>query len=232
MVWAILTKKEQKRKRLLVTSLVALIIFSNNWLISLVQHQLHAPPMPMHADERYDLGIVLGGMTSYDRVNKEGHFNMSSDRFIQVALLYKKGHIKQILVSGGQNGIFLEDDFREADFIAKNLIDLGIPASDIIIENKSRNTIENAAYSKQLIDQNGGLKTKAVLITSAFHIPRARETFEQAGVKVRPYPCAFSILPSATIFSPASLLPSSGTLDGWGGIVRELFGRLYLSLKS
>lgn len=230
--WSIITKSEKKRKKLLTVSLILLLIFSNNWLSSIVQYPLHAPPMPMQGDERYDLGIVLGGMTSYDRVNKEGHFNMSSDRFIQVALLYKKGHIKKILASGGQNGMFLEDNFREADFIAENLIDLGIPPSDIIIENKSRNTIENAAYSKQLIDQHGGLKTKAVLITSAFHIPRAKETFEQAGISVRPYPCAFSILPSATKFGPTSLLPSSGTLDGWGSIMREALGRIYLKLRS
>jgi uncharacterized SAM-binding protein YcdF (DUF218 family) len=186
----------------------------------------------MQANEHYDLGIVLGGMTSYDRVNKEGHFNISSDRFIQVALLYKKGHIKKIIASGGQNGMFLEDNFREADFIAENLIALGVPASDIMIENKSRNTVENAAFSKQLIDQHGGIASKAVLITSAFHIPRAKETFEQAGIQVRPYPCAFSILPSATIFTAASLLPSSGTLDGWGGIIREMLGRVYLRVRG
>ena len=128
--------------------------------------------------------------------------------------------------------MFLEDNFREADFIAKNLVDLGIPPSDILIENRSRNTIENAAFSKKLIDQLGGIRSRAVLITSAFHIPRATETFEQAGIPIRPYPCAFSILPSAKRFGPASLLPSSGTIDGWGGMIREMLGRLYLKLRS
>jgi uncharacterized SAM-binding protein YcdF (DUF218 family) len=232
MAYALIINDDKKRKRLFLISILMLLVFSNTWLSNVIQYPLHASPMPMQANEHYDVGIVLGGMTSYDRVNKEGHFNMSSDRFIQVALLYKKGHIKKIIASGGQNGMFSEDGFREADFIAKNLIDLGIPASDIIIENKSRNTIENAAFSKKLIDQHGGLKTKAVLITSAFHIPRATSTFEQAGIPVRPYPCAFSILPSATRFGPASLLPSSGTLDGWGGIIREMLGRVYLRVRG
>ena len=232
MIWAITTRSEKRRKKLLISSFILLMVFSNTWLSSIVQYPLHAPPMPMKADEQYELGIVLGGMTSYDRVNKEGHFNMSSDRFIQVALLYKKGHIKKILASGGQNGLFLEDNFREADFIAKNLVELGIPVSDILVENQSRNTIENATFSKRLINQFGGLKSKAVLITSAFHIPRATETFEQAGIPVRPYPCAFSILPSATKLGPRSLLPSSGTLDGWGITIRELIGRVYLKMKK
>ena len=223
---------EKKRKKLAAITLAALLLFSNPWLINNLQYPFHAPPMPMAANEQYDIGIVLGGMTSYDRVNKEGHFNQSSDRFIQTALLYKKGHIKKIIASGGQNGMFSEDDFMEADFVAKNLMDLGIPAEDIWIENQSKNTIENARFSRQIIDRNGGLKSKAVLITSAFHIPRATLTFEQAGIAVRPYPCAFSMLPSATKLSGASLIPASWAMDSWGGFFRELIGITYLKLKG
>jgi uncharacterized SAM-binding protein YcdF (DUF218 family) len=227
-----LAKTENKRKKLAGIALAILLFFSNPWLINNLQYPFHAPPMPMAASERYDVGIVLGGMTSYDRVNKQGHFNMSSDRFIQTALMYKKGHIKKIIASGGQNGMFSEDNFMEADFIAKNLIDLGIPAEDIWIENQSKNTIENALFSKKIIDSNGGLKTKAVLITSAFHIPRATLSFEQAGIAVRPYPCAFSILPSATSFNAASMIPASWAMESWGSFFRELIGMTYLKLKG
>lgn len=157
---------------------------------------------------------------------------MSSDRFIQTALLYKKGHIKKIIASGGQNGMFLEDNFMEADFVAQNLMALGIPAEDIWIENQSKNTMENARFSKQIMDSNGGLKTKAVLITSSFHIPRAALSFEQAGIAVRPYPCAFSILPSATRFSAVNMIPVSWAMDSWGGFFREMIGITYLKLKG
>ena len=157
---------------------------------------------------------------------------MSSDRFIQTALLYKKGHIKKIIASGGQNGMFLEDNFMEADFVAQNLMALGIPAEDIWIENQSKNTMENARFSKQIMDSNGGLKTKAVLITSAFHIPRATLSFEQAGIAIRPYPCAFSILPSATRFSAVNMIPVSWAMDSWGGFFREMIGITYLKLKG
>lgn len=227
-----LARTEKKRKKLAAITLAALLLFTNPWLINNLQYPFHAPPMPMAANEQYDIGIVLGGMTSYDRVNKQGHFNQSSDRFIQTALLYKKGHIKKIIASGGQNGMFSEDDFMEADFVAKNLIDLGIPAEDIWIENQSKNTIENARFSKQIIDRNGGLKSKAVLITSAFHIPRATLTFEQAGIAVRPYPCAFSMLPSATKLSGSTMIPASWAMDSWGGFFRELIGTTYLKLKG
>ena len=190
------SKNEKKRKKLILITFLITVFFSNPWIIIQLQYPLHAPPMPMDRNETYEVGVVLGGITSYDRVNKAGHFNMSSDRFIQTALLYKKGHIKKIIASGGRNGMFLEDNFREAEFIAKNLEDLGIPKEDIYVEGNSKNTEENAENSRKILDSIGLNKTKTVLITSAFHIPRAQATFELAGIQVRPDPCAFSMLPS------------------------------------
>lgn len=230
LIYILIIKNEKLKRKLSYVLLGLVIFFSNPWILNTLQYPFHAPPMPMRANEQYELGVVLGGMTSYDRVNKEGHFNMSSDRFIQTALLYKKGHIKKIIASGGQNGMFKEDDFVEAAFIAKNLIDLGIPKEDIIIEGNSKNTIENAAFTFKHLQSRGIENSKVVLITSAFHIPRATETFKQAGIDVRPYPCAFSILPSSIEFGPASLLPASWTMDAWGGFFKEMLGRLYLKL--
>ena len=205
-----------------------MILFSNPWLINSLQYPFHAPPFPMQANEKYEVGVVLGGMTSYDKVNKAGHFNMSSDRFIQVALLYKKGYIKKIVATGGQNGLNNEDDFIEAQFIADNLKDLGVPESDILVEGNSRNTIENAEKTYKILDSIGMAKKKVVLITSAFHIPRATETFKKAGFDIRPYPCAFSMFPGATKFSLDSMTPSAWAFDSWGGFLKEMVGRAYL----
>lgn len=185
----------------------------------------------MEINEHYEIGVVLGGMAGYDRVIKEGHFNMSSDRFIQTALLYKKGHIKKIIVSGGQNGFFKEDNFVEAEFIAKNLIDLGIPKDDIYIEGQSKNTEENAAFTLKILKGINNNKGKVVLITSAFHMQRAKSTFETAGISVRPFPCAFSILPSSIKFNLESLIPSSGVMDAWGGFFKEMIGKIYIQIK-
>lgn len=226
------TKTEKKRKLYLGISLSVLLIFSNPFLINFVQYPLHAPPMPMEKHEQYELGIVLGGMTRYDPVNKKGYFNMSSDRFIQTALLYKKGHIKKILACGGQNGFFKYEGFTEAGFIAQNLIDLGIPATDILLEDRSKTTAENAAFAKKIIDSTGVLKGKAVLITSAFHIPRAVETFEAEGIPVRPYPCAFSILGSPVRPELDDFIPDAGVMGSWGGLIKELMGRIYLKIKA
>jgi uncharacterized SAM-binding protein YcdF (DUF218 family) len=230
--FTLFSKKERKRKKLISIAFIMIVFFSNPWIIIQLLYPLHAPPMPMREKEHYEVGVVLGGITSYDKVNKAGHFNMSSDRFIQTALLYKTGHIKKIIASGGRNGMFLEDNFIEAAFIAKNLEDLGIPKQDIIIEGNSKNTQENAENTKKILDSLGANKTKTVLITSAFHIPRAEATFKSAGVNVRPYPCAFSILPSSVKFSAESLLPSTSAMDAWAGLFKELIGIAYIKMKN
>jgi uncharacterized SAM-binding protein YcdF (DUF218 family) len=227
-VVALYQRQHKTRKKLYAIVLFMMLFFSNPWLITILQYPFHTPPMPMNASERYEVGIVLGGYTSYDKVNKAGYFNMSSDRFIQGAWLYKKGFIKKIIVSGGQNGFTNEDDFIEAEFVASILKDLGVPSSDIFIEGNSRNTIENAAFSYKILDSLGLKKNKVVLITSAFHMPRAKETFEKAGFNVRPYPCAFSILPSSIRFSVDSIIPAAWAFDAWGGLLKEMVGRAYL----
>lgn len=231
-ILALFTKNAKKKKRIAVITVVIMLLFSNTWLLRSLQYGFQAPPDPMKPGENYEYGVVVGGMTSYDRVNKVAHFNMSSDRFIQTALLYKRGQIKKIIVSGGQNGLFREDDFVEAAFVARHLIELGIPAVDLLLETRSRNTIENARFSKKLLDSAGGTNTKTVLITSAFHMPRAMATFEQEGFAVRPYPCAFGILPSDVKFDADALLPSGGAMDGWSGFFREMTGRAYLRIRS
>ena len=163
-VVALYLRQHNKRKKLYAVVLFMMLFFSNPWLITTLQYPFHTPPMPMNANERYEVGVVLGGYTSYDKVNKAGHFNMSSDRFIQGAWLYKKGFIKKIIVSGGQNGFTSEDDFIEAEFVASTLKDFGIPPYDIFVEGNSRNTIENAKFSYKILDSLGLKKNKVVLI--------------------------------------------------------------------
>ncbi len=229
---SIFTKQVKRKSIYICSAFIASLFFSNIWIITNLMAPFHEPPLPMKAGEVYTTGIVLGGITSYDRTTKEGYFNISSDRFIQTALLHKKGNIKKILVSGGQNGVIKEDDFSEAAFIKNKLIDLGIPAADILIEELSRNTIENAQFCKQILKENKLESETIVLITSAFHMQRARYVFEQQGFRIRPYPCALSILPGATTFKAHYIIPSTKAMDWWQTFLKELAGRAYFAVSN
>lgn len=228
---SIFTKNAKRKSALTLATLICILFFSNIWIISNLMAPFHDPPKPMKENEQYETGILLGGITSYDRTTKEGYFNISADRFIQAALLYKKGHIKYILVSGGQNGVLKEDNFSEAGFIKKQFIDLGVPTENIFIEDASRNTIENAKFCKPLLKANNLNNNKIVLITSAFHMQRAKAIFEQEGYNIRPYPCAISLLPGATRFKLHYLIPSTKAMDWWQTFLKELIGRLYYTFS-
>ena len=75
---------------------------------------------------------------------------------------------------------------NEADFVIRLLEKLGVSRDRIIVERKSRNTIENATFAKQLVMPKPG--ERWLLVTSAMHMPRAVGVFRNAGFDVDAYP--------------------------------------------
>lgn len=135
---------------------------------------------------KYDLAIVLGGMGRIDERQHKFDFGQSGDRLFQTLELYYKKRVNKILISGG-SGSISKPNHREAIYIKKYLETILIPDSNIIIENKSKNTYENAVFSKQILDSlqfNGSI----LLVTSSYHMKRSLAIFEKAGYKnITPY---------------------------------------------
>jgi uncharacterized SAM-binding protein YcdF (DUF218 family) len=181
----------------------------------------------MKPGEKYTAGILLGGFVSYDEKNRRPFFNNASDRFIQAVRLYKQGHISKIIMTGG-NALFIKDrEYNEADFVVKNLVDMGIPTSDILSEKKAKNTIENSSFSKKMLD-SVQVSGPYVLITSAIHMPRAVKIFSRTGMSVRPYPCDFEYTETDTGISWSNIVPSSTNFDRWNILLREFVGTMSL----
>jgi len=132
--------------------------------------------------EVYDVGIMLGGIGAYDSKNDFFNFHKSSDRLWHTLELYHQGKIRKILLTGGSGSILHPND-KEAIFLRDFLIKLNIPEEDIIVEDNSNNTRENAVLSKEILDKyypNG----KYLMITSAFHMRRALGCFNKVDMKV------------------------------------------------
>ena len=77
----------------------------------------------------------------------------TADRFIQPLLLYKKGLVKKLLITGGNVNIkgLKIDDTDESKKVKELLIAMGVNGNDIYLEQKARNTHENAIYTKQML---------------------------------------------------------------------------------
>ena len=136
-------KKSASSQRSCCCSFSVTRSFFESW-----QRHTKMKPIILHSNEKYEAGIVLGGFVSYNVKTGEAYFNPASDRFIETALLYKKGNIGKIIVAAG-NGYVVKHNFQEASFVKDRLVELGIRQEDIFTDGVSRNTYENALNSKR-----------------------------------------------------------------------------------
>lgn len=135
---------------------------------------------------KYDMAIVLGGMGRIDERQNRFDFGFSGDRLFQTLHLYHKGRVKKLLITGG-SGSISKPHHREAMYVKQYLKSIQIPDSNIIIENDSKNTYENAINTKRVLDSLQ-FKGSLLLVTSSFHMRRSIAIFEKAGfTNITPY---------------------------------------------
>ena len=139
---------------------------------------LTAPPACM---------IVLGGAFDLEVTAGRGgmEMNQAADRFVEAARLARLYPQSRILVSGG-DGSFSGDYKGDADLSPAYFSAMGVEPSRIIRETTSRNTAENVGETRALLEANK--LTDCLLITSAYHMPRAKALFDHAGVATLPWP--------------------------------------------
>lgn len=139
-------------------------------------------PVPAAPDSLAPTGIiVLGGVidTGLSTELKSTMLIDGAERLIAAAELSRRYPEARILLSGGSNGVFANDEMAESTLARQLLIDFGVAAERIAIEDKSRNTRENAVYSFAAIEPKP--MEQWLLVTSAFHMPRAIGCFRAAG---------------------------------------------------
>jgi len=226
LIFAIASKSPKQRIRYLICTLAVFFFFSNGFVVGKIINSYEAG---YPKAEKYDVGIVLGGFSGLNKRNNEIAFNWAGDRLFQAIALYKKGQIKQILLSGGSANL-TDRKIKEADLAIQYLKLIGIPDSAILIENQSRNTIENARYSLALIEKSKS-KAKILVITSAWHIPRAKLIFDkQAKQKIEYYPTNFS---GDTEFDLGDIIiPNASALGVWEMLFKEWIGLTVDGLRA
>lgn len=231
LVYAWMTKNINRRKKALITATVMLLFFSNPFIINKLIVAYQPAKVVLKPGETYSAGIVLGGFSGMNDADQETYFYESSDRFIQTALLYKNGRIKNIVMAGGNANVFKDKTFREADFAREQFLNLSIPDSCVYTDRESINTAENAIYAKKIIDSLQ-LPPPYLLVTSAIHMPRAMQTFRKHGLDVKAFPAAFETRPSNSFYPDDVLLPSVNALRSWQVYLREVVGRLMYKLTG
>ena len=182
------TRCARAGRRLMAFSILLLAVagFSplGNWLLYPLEQRFP----PWDASHGAPDGIVvLGGSIDADLSEAHGSavVRSAADRILAAAALARRYPDARIVFSGGSANL-IGNDAREADYAAALFESLGVARTRLIMERRSRNTEENAEFSKALAAPKSG--ERWLLVTSAFHMPRAIGLFRKAGFAVEACP--------------------------------------------
>jgi len=174
--------------------------------------------------------IVLGGfMHTANAAHPHGEFNEAADRLMQAFRLYRAGKAPLILVSGGDVPMFGKGIQTESESARSILEEWGVPESAILVETRSKDTEENARFSRELLAPKG--IHRVLLVTSASHMPRAFASFRKLGLDVLPCPTDYLTgWPTGDL--PFQFLPEPDALNDSARALREYIGLLVYRLRG
>ncbi len=182
------------------------------------------PPVAAADLPHADVIVLLGGFVRQPLPPRLApHLAIGADRLFEAARLFHASKAAHILVSGGNlpwNTILAP----EAHWIGGLLGELGVPADAVVIEGKSRNTRENATFTKPILSNHGW--RSVLLVTSADHMRRAMAAFRRAGIAATAattdvegtYPLFNSVL---------DFLPNADALAESSNVLKEMIGMAY-----
>jgi len=226
-----LIRNRRWRKRLAVSSIVLLFVFTNDFLAKEAIRLCEAPLVPMASltNKTYEWGIMLTGVTSSNKELRDRvYVNNSPDRVNHSVMLYKKGIIRKILISGG-SGRLTGEWYSEAEALHQVFVMMGVSPEHIQIEGYSRNTHESAVAVARML--KGTDPRQCVIITSASHIPRSIACFRKEGFDCDVFPTDQKSEPRS--YSPDNLLiPSADALKLWETFFKEITGRIMYSVAG
>ena len=195
-------------RRLLVISVILLAIAGFSPLGKLLFYPLEQRFPPLDAARGAPDGIVvLGGAIDPDLSAARGGavFLRAADRIVAAAALARQYPNARVVFSWGNANLISDSSATEADYAPSAFERLGIPQARLTMERGSRNTLENAELSKAIANPKRG--ERWLLVTSAFHMPRAIGLFRKVGFAVEPCPVDWRVSgnPNLLRFSPIAI---------------------------
>lgn len=181
------TRRWRAGRRLAALGILGLIVAGLSPLGNMLMSPLEDRFPPWMPSGETPVGIiVLGGAIDPDLsvARHQPALNEAAERLTAVADLARRYPQARIVFSGGNGS--LVGGVPEAQVARDLLVTFGVPSDRITLEAKSRNTSENARFTKALI--NPGASDPWLLVTSAYHMPRAVGVFRREGFDIQAYP--------------------------------------------
>ena len=210
-------------RKLMVASAVLLAIsgFSplGNWLLYPLEQRFPSWDAARGAPDGI---VVLGGSIDPDISAAHGVpvTTAAADRLIAGAALARRYPQARIIFTGGSANL-ISNEARESDYVTAMFESLGVSKDRLLIDQRARNTAENAEFSKALAQPKSG--ERWLLVTSAYHMPRSVGLFRKAGFAVEPYPVGwlaggFPVLFKFSVFAIKGLNCTDTGIREWIGL--------------
>ncbi|WP_332873851.1 YdcF family protein [Aurantimonas marina] len=185
-------------------------------------------PRPELPDEIAGI-VVLGGAfdTRVARTRGEPELNEAADRVTASLALARRYPDAKVLYSGGVAAVF-EDDIPETEAASDLYLSLGLAADRLALDSRARDTYENALFAKQLAQPKPG--EVWLLVTSAYHMPRAVGSFRVAEFPTLPYPVDYRTPSGTALWRPSSA--TTRNLEKVHFAIREYLGLLAYRLAG
>jgi len=173
-----------------------------------------------------DAIVVLSGMirTINSKNGLSYEWGEASDRIFAGIELIKKNKAPIMILTGGK--LPWSVGKPEGEYLRDIAIKYGVPNKNILLTKNVQNTDQEAKAVAKLLNKE---IPNIILVTSAFHMPRAQKVFEAAGIVVSPFPVDF--LSGADKTTLMHFIPSAAAFNNTSFFVREIIGRLYYKLK-
>jgi uncharacterized SAM-binding protein YcdF (DUF218 family) len=204
-----------------------LVVFSMEPVSNLLLRSLEDPPLRTVKDGvTYDVVVLLGGVVDERSAQTFGvrSFNEASERLLETYDLLRMNRARYAIVSGAapaREGI----QIVEATALRDQLVAWGIEPDRVIVEDKARNTRENAVESARIVRDRG--LSSVLIVTSAFHMKRALGCFHAVGLEVDTLPVDFR-----SHSQGSSWLPRADFLDDSTIAIHEWTGRAVYRLRG
>ena len=185
-------------------------------------YQLSKPSNIEPADAIVVLSGMIKAINSTEGLDYE--FGGAVDRIFAGIDLFKEEKAAKLILTRGKLpwSVGIPEGEYLKDFAIKN----GISENHIFLTENVENTDQEAKAIQKLLSLD---EPKVILVTSAFHMPRAQKVFEAAGINVVPFPVDFR--KNETKITFMSFMPSANALSETSFFLREMIGRVYYNLK-
>ena len=219
-----------KRYFLIYIAVILLVLSSTQIVATYLVGFLEGNQVHLSTDEikPADAIVVLGGMLTSVHTSEGVSFEwVDPDRFFGGVDLALSNTTHYLIFTGGKLP-WEKSSITEGNFLKGKALAYGIANDRILVTKPVQNTDEEATAVKQLLDEKLGTTPKSIiLVTSAFHMERAKALFNQSGFIVTGYPVDFKA--DISDLTPMSFMPTAYALKDVEFVLRELMGRVYYS---